>query len=238
VQIGTSSARVSPLQSIRQPLFASLPGGRPSAAAAGGGPQNVQNCTAVGGAAGADVAQARWQAAAHLEGRMDWQELLHTALRATLVYLFVLFVLRVLGKRSVGNLSAFDLLVALMIGEVTDEIIFGDVTLAKGGVAVGVIAFWHYANAWATFRSKTLDKLLEGTPRRLVEHGRIDRDALAAERMSEDELWSSLRTQGIDDITEVKKACLEPSGQVSVVKEEWAEPLQKGDLERRAAKAA
>src|SRR5687767_2302066 len=45
---------------------------------------------------------------------MDWQELLHTALRATLVYLFVLFVLRVLGKRSVGNLSAFDLFVRLM----------------------------------------------------------------------------------------------------------------------------
>ena len=169
---------------------------------------------------------------------MDWQELLHTALRATLVYMFVLFVLRVLGKRSVGNLSAFDLLVALMIGEVTDEIIFGDVTLEKGLVALVVIGFWHYANAWVTFRSKTLDKLLEGEARPLVEHGQIDRDALAAERISEDELWSNLRSHGIDDITEVKKACLEPSGQVSVILEEWAEPIQKRDLEQRAAKVA
>jgi uncharacterized membrane protein YcaP (DUF421 family) len=169
---------------------------------------------------------------------MDWQELLHTALRATLVYMVVLFLLRMLGKRSVGNLSAFDLLVALMIGEVTDEIIFGDVTLAKGFVALGVIAFWHYANAWATFRSKTLDRLLEGTPRVLVKHGQIDRDALAAERISEEELWSTLRVHGIDDITEVKEACLEPSGEVSVIQEEWAEPLQKRDLEQRAARAA
>jgi uncharacterized membrane protein YcaP (DUF421 family) len=169
---------------------------------------------------------------------MDWQELLHTALRATLVYGVVLFLLRMLGKRSVGNLSAFDLLVALMIGEVTDEIIFGDVTLAKGFVALGAIAFWHYANSWATFRSKTLDRLLEGTPRVLVKHGQIDRDALAAERISEDELWSTLRVNGIDDITEVKEACLEPSGQVSVIQEEWAEPLQKRDLEQRAARAA
>ena len=169
---------------------------------------------------------------------MDWPELLQTALRATLVYLFVLFLLRVLGKRSVGNLSAFDLLVALMIGEVTDEIIFGDVTLAKGGVALAVIGFWHYANAWVTFRNQTLDRLLEGTARPLVEHGRIDRDALAAERISEDELWSNLRTHGIDDITEVKKACLEPSGQVSVILEEWAEPIKKRDLEQRTARAA
>ena len=169
---------------------------------------------------------------------MDWQELLQTALRATLVYLFVLFLLRMLGKRSVGNLSAFDLLVALMIGEVTDEIIFGDVTLAKGAVALVVIAFWHYANSWATFRNQALDRLLEGTPRLLVEHGRIDREALAAERLSEDELWSTLRVQGVDDISEVKKACLEPSGQVSVIKEEWAEPIQKRDLEQRTAKAA
>ena len=169
---------------------------------------------------------------------MDWQELLQTAMRATLVYMFVLFLLRMLGKRSVGNLSAFDLLVALMIGEVTDEIIFGDVTLAKGLVALVVIGFWHYANAWATFRSKTLDKLLEGSPRVLVKHGQIDRDALAAERVSEEELWSNLRSHGIDDITEVKEACLEPSGQVSVIQEEWAEPIQKRDLERRAARAA
>ena len=169
---------------------------------------------------------------------MDWQELLHTALRATLVYMFVLFVLRVLGKRSVGNLSAFDLLVALMIGEVTDEIIFGDVTLEKGLVALVVIGFWHYANAWVTFRNQTLDRLIEGKARPLVEHGQIDRDALAAERISEDELWSNLRSHGIDDIAEVKKACLEPSGQVSVILEEWAEPIQKRDLEQRTAKAA
>jgi uncharacterized membrane protein YcaP (DUF421 family) len=169
---------------------------------------------------------------------MDWPELLNTALRATLVYLFVLFVIRLLGKRSVGNLSAFDLLVALMMGEVVDEIIFGDVTLAKGFVAIGVVAFWHYVNAWAGFRWKAIDELTEGTPRVLVRHGQIDRDALAAERLSEDELWSNLRVAGIDDITEVKQACLEPSGHVSVIQEEWAEPIQKRDLEPRAPRAA
>ena len=169
---------------------------------------------------------------------MDWPELLQTGQRATLVYLFILFVIRLLGKRSVGHLSPFDLLVALMMGEVSDEIIFGDVTLAKGFTAIAVVAFWHFANAWGTHKSEWLDKLLGGTPRVLVHHGRIDRQALAAERLGEAELWSSLRGYGIDDLAEVKRATLEPSGQISVLQEEWAKPLEKRDLDKAARPAA
>jgi uncharacterized membrane protein YcaP (DUF421 family) len=164
---------------------------------------------------------------------MDPQDLLHTALRASLVYLFILFVVRLLGKRSIGNLSAFDLIVALMIGEVSDEIIFGDVTLQKGFVAVVVIALWHFVNAWTSYRSKAIDKLTAGSPRVLVEHGQIHREALAAERLSEDELWSNLRMQGVEDLAEVRQACLEPSGHVSVLLEDWARPIEKRDLAQR-----
>lgn len=161
---------------------------------------------------------------------MDWQELGYTALRTSAVYLAMLLVLRLLGKRSVGNLSAFDLLVALMLGEVTDEIAYGDVDLAKGFTVVAIIAAWHFANSWASWRWSWVDKLTGGSPRTLVEHGRIDRDALAHERVNEDELWSNLRSQGIEDIAEVRRAVLEPSGQISVIQEEWARPIQKKDL--------
>jgi uncharacterized membrane protein YcaP (DUF421 family) len=161
---------------------------------------------------------------------MDWQELGYTALRTSAVYLVMLFVLRLLGKRSVGNLSAFDLLVALMLGEVTDEIAYGDVDLAKGFTVVGIIAAWHFVNSWASWRWSWFDHLTSGSPRTLVEHGRIDRDALAHERINEDELWSNLRAQGIEEIEEVKTATLEPSGQISVIQEDWAKPIQKKDL--------
>jgi uncharacterized membrane protein YcaP (DUF421 family) len=161
---------------------------------------------------------------------MDWQELGYTALRTSAVYLVMLLVLRLLGKRSVGNLSAFDLLVALMLGEVADEIAYGDVDLAKGATVVGIIAVWHFANSWASWRWGWFDHLVSGTPRTLVEHGRIDRDALSRERINEDELWSNLRSQGIEDIGEVKSAILEPSGQISVIQEDWAKPIQKKDL--------
>jgi len=62
---------------------------------------------------------------------VDIQELFQTGLRAAGVYVLVLAVLRLTGKRSVGNSSAFDLFVALMVGEVVDEMIYGDVTLLR-----------------------------------------------------------------------------------------------------------
>jgi uncharacterized membrane protein YcaP (DUF421 family) len=163
---------------------------------------------------------------------MDTQDLLLTAGRASLVYVFVLFVIRLLGKRSVGQFGAFDLLVALMLGEVVDEIIFGDVSLAKGFIAIAVIALWHFVNGWASYKSKFVDWLTESKPCLLVEHGEIKHDHLAAERMNEAELWAALREQGVEDIKEVKRAMLEPDGKVSVIQEEWARPLEKGDLER------
>ena len=71
---------------------------------------------------------------------MEPQELLLTAVRAVAVYVLMLVVIRALGKRTVGNFSAFDLLVALMLGEIVDEIIYGDVRFIQGTVAVVSIA--------------------------------------------------------------------------------------------------
>lgn len=89
---------------------------------------------------------------------MDPQDLMLTALRASLIYFFLLFVVRILGKREVGNTSAFDLIVALMLGEVVDEAIYGDVSMAKGMLAIGVIAVWHLINSWASYRNKTVQR--------------------------------------------------------------------------------
>ena len=119
-------------------------------------------------------------------------------------------------------------------GEVVDEVIFGDVTLAKGFVAIAVVAAWHFANSWAGYRSALVERLTEGQATVLVENGVVKPEALASERMSEEELWSLLRSRGIgrEEIEQVKYAVLEPSGALSVIKQEWAKPLEKGDLQR------
>ena len=166
---------------------------------------------------------------------MDPQELLLTAARGAGVYLLMLVVIRCLGKRSVGNFSAFDLLVALMLGEVVDEIIYGDVSFFQGTTAILVVSLLHFLTGWAAFANKTLDKILEGTPAVIIREGELDRKSMAKERVNEEEVWSHLRIQGIDDIREVKMAVVEPDGQFSVIKQDWAEPVQKADLRGKEA---
>lgn len=161
---------------------------------------------------------------------IDVMELLYTALRASFVYVFLLIIVRLLGKREIGNTSAFDLIVALILGEVVDEIIYGDVTMLQGVVAILVVAIWHLVNSWASFKSAFIDKLTGASPTVMVKNGQIQRKNLAKERLNEEELLSELRMMGVDDVKEVKQATLEPNGKVSVIQEDWAKPVQRQDL--------
>lgn len=164
---------------------------------------------------------------------MDLEVIIETMARASMVYVVLLIVVRILGKREVGATTAFDFIVALILGEVTDEIIFGNVTIYQGLVAIGVVAVWHYTNSWGSFRSQTIDRLTGAEPTEVVKDGQLVWAALAKERISEGELWSELRLQGIEELREVKRATVEPNGQVSVIKQEWAKNLQKADLPTR-----
>ena len=161
---------------------------------------------------------------------MDWQELGLTAARGLLVYAAMLVVIRLLGKRTVGNFTAFDLLVALMLGEVVDEIIYGDVTLAQGFTAIAVVALAKYLTSWLSYLDHGLNRLFEGKPTELVRNGEVLRKGLRHEVMNEKELMAALRLQGVANVREVKLALMEVDGQVSVIREDWAEPLQKSDV--------
>ena len=155
---------------------------------------------------------------------MDWQELAFTAARGLLVYAVMLVVIRILGKRTVGNFTAFDLLVALMLGEVVDEIIYGDVSIAQGLVAIVVVGSAKYVTAWITYASHRLSKILEGAPTQLVVHGELDRDGMRAELMNEQEVMAALRLKDVSDMREVKAAFMEVDGEVSVIREEGELP--------------
>jgi uncharacterized membrane protein YcaP (DUF421 family) len=143
---------------------------------------------------------------------------------------FMLVVLRCLGKREIGSFSPFDLLVALMLGEIVDEVIYGDVSMVQGAVAALVIALAQYATGWLTYLNHSMDSLLEGTPAIIIKNGELQRQAMRKERMNEQEVMALLREQEIDDVREVKLGTLEVSGHLTVLKQDWAEPVQKGDL--------
>lgn len=166
---------------------------------------------------------------------MDPQELLIIAGRATIVYFFLLIVVRLLGKREIGTHSAFDLIVALILGEMVDEAIFGDVTLLEFGVAAVVIALWHVVNSFASYRSKQIHELTGGKETELIRDGKVLHNNLAKERLHEDELLAELRLVGLEEAAQVKLATLETSGQISVIQKDGGRPPGKPDKGRKVA---
>ena len=165
---------------------------------------------------------------------MESQELLLTAARSVAVFVLMLIVVRALGKRTVGNFSAFDLLVALMLGEVVDEIIYGDVGFLQGTLAIVVLGTLAFLDAVLSFASRPFQRILEGRPAILIRHGKFQQHAMRAERLNEIDIAAMLRNQGVQDLREIKLAVLETDGELSVLKERWAEPAQKSDLDENA----
>lgn len=164
-------------------------------------------------------------------------EIVLTGARALAVYALMLVVIRALGKRAVGNFAAFDLLVALMLGEVVDEIIYGDVSFSQGTVAIVVIAAAQAANARLSAWGHGMDRLLEGQPMPIVRNGQMLRDGMRKERMNERDVMAHLREAGVRDIREVRLAVVEDDGAISVLRHEWAEPACVADVDQEAARA-
>ncbi len=161
---------------------------------------------------------------------MEVQVLLLVAVRAVIVYAFLFCVVRVLGKRKLGLHSAFDLIIAVLMADLASQAIFGTVTFLHALLAVGVVAVSYFVGDYFGYHSPRVQRLLIAEPRTLVRDGEILLHELASERVSKMELWSMLRQHGIDDLAEVKLAVLEPSGHLTVVRQDWAREALKGDL--------
>lgn len=159
--------------------------------------------------------------------------LLSTVGRVAIIYVLMLVMIRVLGKRTIGNLTSFDMLIALIMGDLAGAAIYGDVPLLKAFVAVSTLSALHYGNSWLALRHPGAARLFEGDATIIVENGRMIGRALRRERMSEDEARAELRLEGVEDLDEVKVARVERGGRISVLREDWAEPVRRLDLERR-----
>ena len=129
-------------------------------------------------------------------------------------------------------------MVALILSEVVDEPIYGDVPLVQGLVVIAVVAGWHFVNSYLSSRSERFDRLAGESPTWLVKDGVIVREHMRRERINEEELRSLLRLQGIDDLADVREAILEPDGLLSVLKTDGAKELRKRDLDAILHKAA
>ncbi len=140
------------------------------------------------------------------------------ALRTVLVYLALLVGLRLAGKREIGQLTVFDLVVLLLISNAVQNAMVGsDSSLTGGLIAAGVLLLGNRLVAQLRLRSTRLRRLVEGTPTLLVLHGEVIPEHLRRESLDEDTLEAALREHGVANIGDVEMAVLETDGSISVV---------------------
>lgn len=146
-------------------------------------------------------------------------------LRATVVYLAVLILLRIGGKRQIGQMGATEFVAILLISNaVQNAMNGGDNSLGGGLLLAFVLVAISTLISYLTYKSQLLSSVFEGTPTLLVHKGRILGKNLARERLRESELKSLLRKQGVHDLREVETAILEADGTFTITKKSEAPP--------------
>lgn len=143
--------------------------------------------------------------------------ILEKVVRSILVYFFLLVALRLGGKRELGQMNGFDLVVLLMLSNAVQNAIIGtDNSVLGGMIGASALLVTNYFVVRLAYRIPKVQRLVEGKPTLLVSNGQIIAENLIAEVITETELQISLRRQGFDRLSEVKAAILETSGTLTV----------------------
>jgi uncharacterized membrane protein YcaP (DUF421 family) len=170
--------------------------------------------------------------------------ILEKLLRPVIVYLVLVLLLRLFGKRELAQLNPFDLVVLLSLSNTVQNAIIGDDDSVTGGV---IGAFSLLAINWLVvrvlFRSRRMTRVLEGRAAVLVQNGQIDKRALDRESLTREELMEVIHRQGFEDLHQVRRCELEPNGtfyveafEPSVADKRHAELLERIDaLSREVA---
>ena len=134
-------------------------------------------------------------------------------IRPVFVYLFLVILLRIFGKRELAQLNPFDLVVLLSLSNTVQNAIIGDDNSVSGGfIGAFALVLINYLVVRFLFRHRRLDQILEGKPTVLVRDGKVCKDQLAKELITVAELQSVARRQGFDGLNEVQNCVLEPGG--------------------------
>lgn len=149
-------------------------------------------------------------------GDISYWFLLEVVFRTAFMFVYTLVLVRTTGKRGMGELSPFELLLVVALGSaVGDPMFYADVPLVHAMVVVATIVFLQRSVGLLIDHSKRAERVFESSSSRLVLDGVMDTEAMRAERFSREELFMLLREEGVEQLGQVKRAYLEPSGRIS-----------------------
>ncbi|WP_051241587.1 DUF421 domain-containing protein [Azohydromonas australica] len=148
-----------------------------------------------------------------------WMPLARILVLGTLAYAALVLLLRVTGKRTLSKLNAFDLIVTVALGSTLATVLLSkDVALAEGLTALALLVLLQGALTWLSVRSPRVSRLVKSEPSLLFLEGRFLQGAMKRERVTEDELRSAVRQQGIGRLEEVAAVVLETDGSLNVIR--------------------
>ena len=152
---------------------------------------------------------------------LPWWEFV---LRALIIYFFLILILRLTGKRQIGQMSPFDLVLLLVLSNaVQNSMNGGDNSVLGGLILAGTLVLCNAILNYATARNRSLERWVEGEPAILIYNGKIIQKNLDEQGVTRDELEGAMRVGGCEKVTDIHLATLEINGQISIVRADAGE---------------
>jgi uncharacterized membrane protein YcaP (DUF421 family) len=140
-------------------------------------------------------------------------------IRAAVAYIFIIFLLRIIGRRELSTLAPSDLVLLVVMGDlVQNGVTQSDQSITGVFLAISTFAILTITMSVITFKSRRAQVLIEGTPLILVEDGKPIQRSMRSERLNLDDIAEEARAQGIETIDQIKWCVLETSGTMSFIK--------------------
>ncbi|MFD2670452.1 DUF421 domain-containing protein [Marinicrinis sediminis] len=155
-------------------------------------------------------------------------DLLTIFIRTVIIYFVVFLVMRVMGKREIGKLSVFDLVISIMIAEIAVIILEDpDKAFLEGLLPMATLVSIQIVIAYVTLKNRHLRLLFDGMPSAIIENGKLNRSEMAKQKYNLDDLMLQLRQNHISSVSDVAFAYLETTGKLTVVEKSDFQPAPK-----------
>jgi uncharacterized membrane protein YcaP (DUF421 family) len=139
--------------------------------------------------------------------------------RGTAIYWFLFLLFRLVLRRDTGSMAISDILLVVLVADAAQNAMAGEYkSISDGCLLIATIGAWNYLLDWAAFRSASVRKFVEGEPIQLVKDGHPLKRNLRRDMVTMDDLMATLREHGLEHLSQVKSACMEADGEISIVK--------------------
>ena len=138
--------------------------------------------------------------------------------RAVIVYFVLLAMIRVSGKRTMGQFTAFDMLLVVLLGNAVQNALLGPDTSVGGGLLLAATLIGlNWLVGLASARSARVEALVEGSPVLLAREGQVYKEVLRRELISKEDFEKAMREEGVDDVGDIHMAVLETNGHITMI---------------------